>query len=604
MSATMRNFSRARELRAGVRKLTLALVAILALGGLTTFGLATAQNEPVTYSVFPLPGTLTASAKTTITFRGGDAASIGAVTVKGSKSGAHEGTLKQHSDGQGASFAPSKPFEEGEKVTVTTDRNVVNATGGDFSFDIGDETRRTLRPVESPDVGRGTVQAYATRADLSPPSVTVTTNKPGTAPGLVFLAPKAGRGQDGPMIVDNSGELVWFKAMKGKIAADFRVQTHQGKPVLTWWEGRLFVGDGDGVGRIYDSSYRPVATVRTGNGYTFDLHEFTITPRNTALLLAYERYNRSLKAWGGPKDAKIVDNILQEVDLATGLVLFEWHSFGTVSPDESGIPVPKRKGSEWEYFHANGIDLDADGNYLVSARNTSAVYKINRATGKIMWRLGGKKSDFKLGPGVRFDWQHSIRAQPDGTYKLYDNSAAPPVRKASRVLTIKLDEQAKTATLVSALKHPRGLLASSQGNVERLPNGNVFVGWGSQRWFTEYSPTGEVLFDGRLARGNDNYRAFRYEWSGRPATPPKAVATAGGGIITSRVSWNGATGVARWELLAGADANSLAPIGSKPSEGFETAITVKSTAPLVATRAYDAAGNVMATSAPVKPSAS
>jgi hypothetical protein len=458
--------------------------------------------------------------------------------------------------------------------------------------------------VESPDVGRGSVQSFATRPDLDPPSVTVTTNKPGTAPGLVFLAPKAGRGQDGPMIIDNAGKLVWFKAMKGKVAADFRVQTYQGKPVLTWWEGQLFVGDGDGVGQIYDSSYNRIGQVRTGNGYTFDLHEFTITPRNTALVLAYERYNRSLTAWGGPKDAKIVDNIVQEIDLATGLVLFEWHSFGNVSPDESGIPVPKQKGSEWEYFHANAVDLDSDGNFLVSARNTSTVYKIDRATGKIIWRLGGKKSTFKLGPGVKFAWQHSIRVQPDGTYKLYDNEAAPPVRKNSRVLTLKLDLQAKTATLVSSFAHPKKLLSASQGNVERLPNGNSFVGWGSQRWFTEFSPTGEVLFDGRIAKGNDNYRAFRYEWNGRPAQPPKVLAASGSGNITGRVSWNGATGIARWELLAGADAASLAPVASRPSEGFETAVTAKSTAPLVAMRAYDAAGNVVVTTAPVKPTAS
>jgi hypothetical protein len=600
----MRNFSRARGLRAVVRKLTLALGAIAALGGLTFLGPAKAQTAPVTFSVYPVPGTLTASAKTQISFRGGNAASIGTVGVTGSESGAHNGTLKPHSDGLGASFVPNEPFAEGEKVTIDSSVPVVNANNGDFSFTIGDETRRTLRPVESPDIGRGTVQSYVTRPDLDPPSVTVTTNKPGTAPGLVFLAPKAGRGQDGPMIIDNAGKLVWFKAMQGKVAADFRVQTYQGKPVLTWWEGQLFVGDGDGVGQVYDSSYNRIAQVRTGNGYTFDLHEFTITPRNTALVLAYERYNRSLKAWGGPADAKIVDNIVQEVDLATGLVLFEWHSFGNVSPDESGIPVPKQKGAEWEYFHANAVDLDSDGNFLVSARNTSTVYKIDRKTGKIIWRLGGPKSTFKLGAGVKFAWQHSIRAQPDGTYKLYDNEAAPPVRKNSRVLTLKLDLQAKTATLVNAFKHPLKLLSSSQGNVERLPNGNVFVGWGSQRWFTEFSPSGEVLFDGRIARGNDNYRAFRYEWSGRPAQPPKLLAAAGSGNITGRVSWNGATGIARWELLAGADAASLVPVGLRASEGFETAVTVKSTAPLVAMRAYDAAGNVLVTTAPVKPIAS
>ena len=259
------------------------------------------------------------------------------------------------------------------------------------------------------------MQSFRSRPDLDPPSVTVTTAKPGRAPGVVFLAPKAGRGQDGPMIIDDRGDMVWFKAMKGKLAADFRTQTYDGKPVLTWWEGRLFVGDGDGVGQIYDQSYHPVATVRTGNGYSYDLHEFTITPRNTALVMAYERFERSLTAWGGPKNAKIVDNIIQEIDIKTGQVLFEWHSFGNVSPNESNVPVPKERGSEWEYFHVNAIDLDRDGNFLLSARNTSTIYKVNRATGKIMWRLGGKKSDFKLGSGVRFDWQHSIRCCPTAT---------------------------------------------------------------------------------------------------------------------------------------------------------------------------------------------
>jgi hypothetical protein len=597
----MRNFYSGRGLRVGVRKLFLALGAMVALGCLSFLALANAQTDPITYSVYPVPGTLTASSKTQITFRGGDAASLGTVTVKGSRSGAHTGSLKPHSDGQGASFVPDKPFTENEKVTVDTGLKITGIDGGDFSFEIGDETRRALRPVEAPDVGRGAIQEYATRKDLTPPAVAVTTHKPGTAPGLVFLAPKAGRGQDGPMIIDDNGHLVWFKPMKGKLAADFRVQTYQGKPVLTWWEGALFVGDGDGVGQVLDTNYKPVATVRTGNGYTFDLHEFTITPRNTALVIAYERYNRSLKAFGGPEDAKIVDNIIQEIDLATGLVLFEWHSFGNVSPDESNVPAPKEKGSEWEYFHANGVDLDADGNFLISARNTSTVYKVDRATGKIIWRLGGKKSDFKLGKGMRFDWQHSIRLQPDGTYKLFDNSAAPPTRKASRVLHFKLDTAKKTATVISAWTHPRKLLAASQGNVESLPNGDTFVGWGSQRWFTEFSPTGEVLFDGRIARGNDNYRAFRSEWQGQPSSDPKAIATSKSGSITARVSWNGATNVARWELLAGADAKSLAPIGSAARTGFETAVTAKSTAAVVALRAYDATGKLLGTSPPVKP---
>ena len=80
--------------------------------------------------------------------------------------------------------------------------------------------------------------------------------------------------------------------------------------------------------------------MRAGNGYSFDLHEFTITPRNTALVLAYERFKRDLRPGAARATREIVDNIVQEIDLATGAVLFEWHSFGNVSPDESNIPVP------------------------------------------------------------------------------------------------------------------------------------------------------------------------------------------------------------------------------------------------------------------------
>ena len=585
-----------------VRKLMLALGATAAFTGGTTFVLAqaSAQQEPV-FSVYPVPGTLTAGEKTTISFRGGSADAIGTVTVRGSRSGSHPGKLQAHPDGQGASFVPDKPFEANEKVSVTTDRNIVGATSGDFEINIGDETTRKARPVEFPNVGRGTVQKYATRPDLEPPSVTVTTAKPGRAPGLVFLAPKAGRGQDGPMIINDKGQTVWFKSTPGKIPADFRVQQLGGKPVLTWWEGQLFVGDGDGVGQVYDQNYNKVATVTAGNGYSFDLHEFTLTPQNTAVVLSYERFKRDLRPWGGPRDARVVDNIVQEIDLRTGAVLFEWHSFGNVGLKDSNVPPPTGAGFEWEYFHVNSVELTPDNNFLISARNTSGVYKIDRRTGKVLWTLGGKNSTFKLGKGVRFDWQHSARTQADGTINIYDNSAAPPKRKASRVINVRLDEQAKTATLVKAFKHPLGLLSASQGNVETLPNGNVFVGWGSQRWFTEFDAQGNVVFDGRIARGNDNYRAFRYPWAATPSQPPKVVATAKSGKVTARVSWNGATEVARWELLGGADANTLAPLGNAPYGGFETAVTANGAPAVVAFRAYDAAGAVLTTSTPVKP---
>jgi hypothetical protein len=581
-----------------VRSLIAAGSALLSLG-------LAQPAAAATISAYPAPGTRTAMTETQISFRGAPPAALGTIAVSGSRSGKHAGTLQAHSDGQGASFVAAKPFRAGERVAVRTGLDIAGAHDGDFGFTIGVPTVHGPRVGESPRIGRGTVQTYATQPDWEPPSVTVSTVKPGRAPGLVFLAPKAGRGQDGPMIIDDAGRLVWFNPIAGgNLAADLRVQSYEGKPVLTWWQGRLFTGDGAGEGVIYDSSYRKVASVRAGNGYAFDLHEFTLTPRGTALITVYQRYKRDFHNWGGTRAGRAVDSIVQEIDIKTGLVLFEWHSLGDVGLSESFVPAPEKRGFEWDYLHVNSVAEDTDGNFLVSGRNTWTVYKVSRATGKVLWRLGGKKSDFKLGPGVSFSWQHDAMREADGTLTLFDNAAATakskPVRKHSRAVTLVLDEAKRTATLKTAFTHPRGLSSATQGDVQRLPNGNEFVGFGSQRWFSEFTPSGEVVFDGRIAKGNDTYRAFRFPWSGRPAAPPRIVATTKSGQTTVRASWNGATGVARWEVLGGGAATGLAVVGSVADAGFETAITVPAQG-FVAMRALDADGNRLASSAAIKP---
>jgi arylsulfotransferase ASST len=576
-----------------VRTLTAAGLVLLALT-------AAEPAAAATVSAYPAPGTQTAMPGTQISFRGAPPAQLGAISVSGSRSGKHAGTLQPHSDGQGASWVPTKAFTPGERVTVRTGLDIPGAEGGDFGITIGEPTTLGPRVGEAPAVGRGAIQTFATEPSWEPPAVLVNTAKPGRAPGLVFLAPKAGRGQDGPMIVDDAGKIVWFKPIGGgDLAADFRVQTYQGKPALTWWEGKLFTGDGAGTGVIYDQTYRK--SVHAGNGYAFDLHEFTITPRDTALITIYQRFKKNLRNWGGTSRGRIVDSIVQEVDIKTGLVLFEWHSVGDVGLSESYIPAPEKRGFEWDYAHVNSVAEDPQGNLIVSARNTWAVYKVGRATGRVASRLGGKKSDYKIGPGVAFAWQHSARPQPDGTLTIFDNDAGTtPVRKNSRALTLVLDQAKKTATLKTAFTHPGGLSAATQGNVEVLPNGNQFVGWGSRGYFSEFTPSGETVFDGRVARGNDSYRAFRYPWTGTPAAPPKIAASDNDGQTVVRASWNGATGVASWQVLGGPAATGLAVLASGPRNGFETTIAVPRVA-YVSVRALDAAGNVLASSSTVAP---
>jgi hypothetical protein len=445
-------------------------------------------------------------------------------------------------------------------------------------------------------------QQFRSRPDLKPPPVEVTTAARDTAPGYVILAPKRGVAQAGPMIVDDAGQVVWFRPLDTKGVADFRVQRYGGRPVLTWWRGQAERGVGDGHYVIFDSSYHQVATVSAGHGLAGDIHEFLITDRDTALITIYRKLPYDLSPVKGPKEGSALEGVVQELDIASGRVLFEWHSIEHVDIDEAYVkPPPAAQGKAadpFDYFHINSVEVDDDGHYLISARNTRAIYKVSRDNGRVLWRLGGKKSDFRMGAGTRFAWQHDARRQPDGTLTLFDNSANPKVAELSRALVLRLDEVAGTATLVRSYAHPKRLLAGSQGNAQFLPNGNVLVGWGAKNHVTEFARDGRVLFDITFGReGADSYRAYREVWQGYPADDPAvAVSTAGDDRVTLHVSWNGATEVGRWQVVTGRGPQRLAAIGDFPKTGFETTIEVETAEPYLRVRALSRDGAVLGTS--------
>jgi hypothetical protein len=463
----------------------------------------------------------------------------------------------------------------------------------------------TTAPVPKP----GPTQHFFSRPDLKPPLVRIQTPARGTAPGYIFLAPKMVVTQAGPLIMDNRGEVVWFKPLNTKGVTDFRVQTYDGKPVLTWWRGHVSnVGVGNGWYVIYDTSYRPVAEVRPGNGLVGDVHEFLITPRNTAVFTVYHRLKVDLSSVGGPKEGSIWDGILQELDIKTGKVLFEWHSYPEVGVKESYAPPPKAKAGAkappYDYFHINSIDVEPNGNFLVSARNTHTIYEVDRKTKKVLWRLGGKKSSFAMGPGTKFAWQHDARRHANGTITLFDNGAAPPVEKFTRILVLRVDTKAKKVSLVRSYHHPKRLLAPFEGNAQFLSNGDVFVGWGAQPYVSELGANGSVRFDAYFGHGQppgqdaDTYRAYRFVWHGTPKDPP-ALAVGG---QTAYASWNGATEVTRWQVLAGPDAQNLKPVKTAAKSGFETPIRLSQPAAVYAVRALGASGKVLGTSTAVKAS--
>jgi hypothetical protein len=401
------------------------------------------------------------------------------------------------------------------------------------------------------------------------------------------------------MIIDDTGEPVWFAQNDQGNVTDFREQTYQGRPVLTWWQGRAVLGTGEGVVQMVDTSFRPVATVKAGNGYQLDLHEANVTPQGTLLSIVYNPVRRDLSFLGGPKDARVIDSVVQEIDIPTGLVMFEWHSLGQVALSDSHAPIPKGADPLYDYMHANSVNLTNDGNILVSGRELWGGLELDHRTGRIVRRIGGKRSSYKLTGTARFAYQHDMHEQPDGTIRMFDNEAAPPVRDQSRGLVLTLDGQQGTAATKQAFRHkPDGLTAGTQGNVQSLPDGHVFVGWGSQGYFSEFDAAGKLLFDARIARGQDTYRAYRFPFTGTPESRPSLAALSGGRRVYA--SWNGATQVASWRVLAGDAADALNPSGSARRSGFETFIRRSAAATYVAVQALDAAGNVLGTSTAIR----
>ena len=427
-----------------------------------------------------------------------------------------------------------------------------------------------------------------------PPRLVVIQRSSLVASGYIFIAPKEGQTAEGPEIVDSQGRPVWFHP--GGQAWDFRVQRYHDNPVLTWYQS--------GVGYVADSSYKIIATVHAGNGLDLDGHEFALTPEGTALVTIAHGVPYDLSSVGGPKDGIVVDGIVQEIDVATGRVLFEWHSLDHVPIDESYLPV-NSDPDVYDYFHINAVNLDADGNLLISGRHTWTIYKVDRHTGRILWRLGGKQSDFTLGPGVPFAWQHNPLPAGANTIRIFDNEnngrPGGRVMAQSRVLWIHLDPASMQATLVKDITHPAALSVPSQGNAQALDNGDTFVGWGQLGRVSEFDPQGKLIFDAALPGNNNTYRGYRFGWTARPNTLPTATAHhLGRRTTTIHAIWNGATEVASWRLLAGRSATKLAPVRTVAWNALDTTIKIAGVPAEVRVVALDTHGSVIAMSKAIR----
>jgi hypothetical protein len=570
-----------------------------------------AKLEGVPVDVSPAPETDTANPHTQISFLGVPAARIHVVSVVGEHSGSHAGHLEAYSQGDGASFVPDTPFDAGERVLV----HAVIGSGKQVAYSFRVDTpypTANVAEFPNPQPAPADYESFATLPGVQAPILTVTVADRDPAAGDILTTNGPGPGQYGPLIYTPQGRLVWFdKLSRGETAEDLNEQTYEGQPALTWWKGRvLSLGFGQGEDLVMNSRYQTVARVHGGNGLRADLHDFQIAPGDVAYITAFNPIRCDLASVKGARDGTITDTAIQEIDMKTGLVRWEWHSLDHVAAEESEAEAPST-ATPWDWFHINSIDVEGAGgagsnpygNIFISARSTWAGYQLEAGSGKILWRLGGLKSSFKMGPGTETAWQHDGRILADGEVTFFDDGSNPPIHSQSRAVRIKLDFKTHEAQLASVYTHPNPpLLAASQGNMQTLADGSTVVGYGGVPEISEYAEDGSLLFDAHEPFEMAFYRAFRYPWSGRPASPPATLASLNDTSEETIVhaSWNGATEVSSWRVLAGKRPGSLAVQTTMPASGFESSTTLPKKHAYVAVQALDSAGHTLASSRTVK----
>ncbi len=574
-------------------------------------------------SVYPSPGTPVASDRTTFSFRGIKKKNLGPVTVTGRQTGRHRGRLLAHSDGRGVSFIPRRKFRSGELVTVRTKRLIRGAKGGRngrFWVRIG---RFYGNEPGDPDPIDPTPGTLKSRPALKPPVISVKTFTPDASMGKLTFAPKS----EGLTIADRKGRITWFRPAwaggAGTSVTNLQVGRYRGEPVLTYFKNSSATGgmSQQGYYEILNRNYKRIARFGPGNGYGPDLHEFILTPRDTALAIAYRGVKWNAKKFGGSRDSRIMDNVIQELDVKTGAVLFEWHSIGNVGIGESQQVLPD-DGGTFDYFHLNSVEWDGPNALLISARKTSSLYRINRWNGKLMWILRGAphraRNSFRMGPGTAFAYQHDARRMPNGDISLFDNGSAfgNTVNAASAGMVLRLRGKSKadrTATLMRRDEHPDGIAAGPEGSTQILPDGNQFVGWGGVSRMSEFDGEGNLTFDATF-HGADlewspdsnfrvsSYRSFKFPWHGiapgRPAIASEVAPESEPEGLTVWVSWNGASNIRSWRVLTGADEAGLSEAATVPWTGLETEIEVPgAVAGKVQVEALDGKGQVLGSTA-------
>jgi len=476
----------------------------------------------------------------------------------------------------------------------------------------GAQSPLTAAAIAPTAVPTAEVNQFFSRPDLHPPRITAVRAASsftvgGSSGRFLLVTPNrspgaAAGGQSGLMILDGDARMRWFLPTENA-PFDLQCQFYKGKQVFTWWQGIVTNGTGAGEAFLADMSFNQIARLSEVGGLTPDLHELTLTTEGTALMTSYHTEAANLSSVGGPRNGYVLACAVMEVDVATGKLLWSWESL-----DHVPISATYQKFSggtqqvPFDYFHINSIAVAPDGDLLISSRNTWCIYKVSRTSGEVLWRLNGKNSDFSMGEGAHFYWQHHARPHGSGVLSVFDDGAAPAEETVSRGLVLNLDETAMTCSLERFVSHP-GVLAVAEGSVQLLSDGGMLVGFGAEPYFSRFSAESELLVDGHLPKDVTSYRAFVTDFATVPTDKPAvAIGPAGNGGHIVYVSWNGATEVVAWRVFAGATSSALSAAATADWAEFETALTVDNAGPYFQVAALDSTGRELGRSDTVQAS--
>jgi hypothetical protein len=403
------------------------------------------------------------------------------------------------------------------------------------------------------------------------PRFTVINNGVDDADGYIFVSPfywlKSTIGSY-LLILDTQGDLVYYKSISDALNGyDFKKQPNG---QLTYYDQK------NALYHVLDASYQEVDQYRVGNGYTTDLHDLQLLPNGNALLMAYDAQAIDMSRFvqGGKPDAFVTGLILQELDPSKN-VIFEWRSWDHIALADTQSDLTLKT---IDTVHGNSIAVANDGNLLLSNRNTSEITKIDRQTGAVIWRMGGRGNMFRFTNDQPFAYQHDLRQLPNGNLTLFDNQGTEQNPATSRGVEYQVDEVQKTVTKVWEYIPDPAIFGTFMGNLQTLPGGSRLLDWGAPSTvppyrfinITEVDAQNNVLFQLSFDQPYVSYRAFRFPWEGSPVNDPALAFKKDGGDLLLGYSWNGATQVASWRVFAGSDAAALTPLEERPRTGFET----------------------------------